>query len=46
MEVTVVIQYILTAAKLFGSLNYYDKSLMMKLGFVGRLFCENEQTEM
>ena len=45
MEMTVVIQYILTLAQSSGSQNYYDKSLMMTLGLAGVLFCENEQTQ-
>ena len=44
MEITAVIQYILTAAQSFGSQDYYNKSLMMILGLAGVSFCENEHT--
>ena len=37
------IQYILTAAQLLGSQDYYKKSEMMILGFAGVLFCVNKQ---
>ena len=43
MEMTAVIQYILTAAQSFGSQDYYKKSWMIMLGFAGVLFCEDEQ---
>ena len=45
MEMTAVIQYILTSVQLFGSQDYYNKSLMTILGLAGVLFCENEQTD-
>ena len=44
MEVTAVIQYILTSAQSFGSQDYHNKSLLAILGLAGVLFCENEQT--
>ena len=44
MEMTVVIQYILTSAQSFGSQDYYNNSLMRIRGLAGVLFCENEQT--
>ena len=44
MEMTAVIQYILTAAQPFGSQDYYNKFPMTILGLAGVLFCENEQT--
>ena len=44
IEITSVIQYILTAAQSFGSHDYYNKSLKIKLGLFGVLICENEQT--
>ena len=44
MEMTAVIQNILTAAQASVSQDYYNKSLMMMLGLVGVLFYENEQT--
>ena len=43
MEITVVIQYILTAAQSFGSQDYCQKSRMTILGLTGVLFYENEQ---
>ena len=43
MDMTAVIQYILTAAQSLGSQVYYKKSRMTALGLVGVLFCENEQ---
>ena len=43
MEVTVVIQYILTATQSFGSRDYYKKSRMTILGLAGVLFYENQQ---
>ena len=43
MEMTAAIQYILTAAQLLGSQDYYKKSRMMILGLAGVLFYENEQ---
>ena len=36
-------KYILTAAQLLGSLDFYNKSRMTILGIAGVLFCENEQ---
>ena len=44
MEMTAVIQYILTSAQSFGSQDYCNKSLMTILGLAGVLFCENEET--
>ena len=44
MEMTAVIQYILTSAQSFGPQDYYNKFLMMILGLAGVLFFENEQT--
>ena len=44
MDITAVIQYILTVAQSFGSEDYYNRSVMMILGLAGLLFCENEQT--
>ena len=41
----IVIQYILTAAQLFGSQDYYSKSVMSVLGLADVLFWENEQTD-
>ena len=43
MEITVVIQYILTATQSFGSQDYCEKSRMKILA--GVLFHANEQTE-
>ena len=43
MEMTVAIQYILTAAQSLGSQDYYKKSRMTTLGTAGILFYENEQ---
>ena len=43
MDMTVAIQYILTAAQSLGSQVYYKKSRMTILGLAGVLFCENEQ---
>ena len=43
MDMTVAIQYILTAAQSLDSQVYYKKSQMMILGLTGVLFCENEQ---
>ena len=40
MEMTAVIQYIMISAQLFGSQDYFNKSLMMIVG----LASENEQT--
>ena len=45
MEMTVTIQYILTAAQPIGSQDYYKKSPMTILGFADVLFCENEQAQ-
>ena len=44
MEITAVIQYILTSAQSFGSQDYYNKSLMTILVLAGVLFRETEQT--
>ena len=41
MEKTAGIQYVLTAAQSFGSLDYYNKLLMTIFGLAGVLFCEN-----
>ena len=43
MEITVVIQYILTATQSFDSQDYCKKSRMMILRLTGVLFYENEQ---
>ena len=43
MEMTVVIQYILTATQSFGSQDYCKKSRMTILGLAGVLFYENKQ---
>ena len=43
MEMTIVIQYILTATQSFGSQDYCKKSRMTILGLAGVLFYENEQ---
>ena len=43
MDITAVIQYILTAAQSLGSQVYFEKSRMTILGLAGLLFCENEQ---
>ena len=43
MEITVVIQHILTATQSFGFQDYCKKSRMMILGLAGVLFFENEQ---
>ena len=43
MEITVVIQYILTATQSFGSQDYCEKSRMTLLGLAGVLSYENEQ---
>ena len=43
MEMTAAIQYILRAAQLLGSQDYYKKSRMTILGLPGVLLCENEQ---
>ena len=43
MEITVVIQYILTATQSFDSQDHCKKSRMMILGLTGVLFYENEQ---
>ena len=45
MVMTVAIQYILTAAQLLSSWDYYTKSLKTILGRTGVLFCENEQAQ-
>ena len=44
MEVTTVIQYILTSAQWFGSQDYHNKSLTTILELAAVLFRENEQT--
>ena len=43
MEITVVIQYILTATQSFGSQDYCKKSRMTILGFAVVSFYENKQ---
>ena len=43
MDMTVVIQYILTAAQSLGSQVYYKESRLTILGLAGVLFCEKEQ---
>ena len=43
MEMTAAIQYILVAAQLLDSQDYYKKSPMTTLRIAGVLFCENEQ---
>ena len=43
MEMTAVIQYILTAAQPLGSQDYYKKSRITIFWLVGVLLCENEQ---
>ena len=43
MEMTVVIEYILTATQYFGSQDYCKKSRMTILGLAGVLFYENEE---
>ena len=43
MDMTAAIEYILTAAQLLGSEDYYRKCRMTILGFAGVLFCKNEQ---
>ena len=45
MEMTAVIQYILTAAQSSDSQDYYKKSRMRIFGLAGVLFCENEQAQ-
>ena len=45
MDMTVGIQYILTAAQSVGSPAYYKKSQMTILGLAGVLFYENEQAQ-
>ena len=45
MDMTAVIQYILTAAESLGFQVYYKKSRMTILGLAGVLFCENEQAK-
>ena len=42
---TAAIQYILTAAQLLGSQDYYNRSRMTMPGLAGVLFCEDEQTQ-
>ena len=43
MDVTDIIQYILTASQSLGSQVHYKKSQMVILGLAGVLFCKNEQ---
>ena len=43
MEITVVIQYILTATQSFGSQDYCKKSRMTILGLADVLFYESRQ---
>ena len=43
MDMTVAIQFILTAAQSLASQVYYKKSRMMILGLAGVLFFESEQ---
>ena len=43
MEITVVIQYILTATQSIGSQDYCKKSRMMILELAGVLFYQNDQ---
>ena len=43
MEMTAVIQYMLTGTQSFGSQDYYKKSRMTILRLTGVLLCENEQ---
>ena len=43
MEITVVIQYILTATQSFGSQDYCKKSRMTIFGLAGVLLYQNEQ---
>ena len=45
MEMTAVIQYILTAAQSFDCRDYFNKFLMTIGGLAGVLFFENEQTD-
>ena len=45
MEMTAVIQYILTAAQSLGPQDCYKKSQMTIFGLAGVLFCENEQAQ-
>ena len=45
MEMTVAIQYILTAAQSLGSQDCYKKSRLTILGLADVLFCENEQPQ-
>ena len=42
-DMTAAIEYILTAAQLLGSQDYYRKSRMTILGLAGVLFCKNVQ---
>ena len=42
MDMTAAIEYILTAAQLLGSQDYYRKSRMTILWLTDVLFCENE----
>ena len=42
MEMTAVIQYILTATQSFGPQDYYKKSRFTIFGLTGVLFCKNE----
>ena len=43
MDMTAATEYILTAAQLLGSQDYYGKSQMTILGRAGVLFYKNEQ---
>ena len=45
MDMTAVIQYILTATRSLGSQDYYKRFRMMILGLAGVLLCENEQAQ-
>ena len=44
MEITAIVQYILTVAQSFRSQDYYSKPLVMIVGLAGVLFYKNEQT--
>ena len=44
MEITAVIEYILTVAQSLDSEDYQNKSLIMIVVLTGVLFCGNEQT--
>ena len=45
IEMTAVIQHILTAAQLFASQDNYNESTMTIFGLASVLFCENEHTK-